>query len=69
RVRLHLQANDAWDETWEQEVADAASAMVEDAVDEAEAIEPLKGDEIFSAMFAQPTAPLIDQRAMLGRDG
>ncbi len=69
RVRLHLQVNDAWDETWENEVTNNASTKVEDAVAEAEALEPLSGAEIFSAMFAQPTQPLIDQQAMFERDG
>lgn len=68
RVRRYLEGNDAWDATWENDVADTASAKVEDAVAEAEALEPLSGKEIFSAMFAQPTQPLIDQQGMLARD-
>ena len=69
RVRTYLEANGQWDPDWEQEVADAASQQVEDAVAEAEALEPFTGDEVFGAMFAEPTQTLHDQRAMLRRDG
>lgn len=68
RVCLYLDANDAWDEAWERDVAAGASERVEEAVAEAEALAPLTADEIFSAMFATQTQPLIDQRAMLERD-
>ncbi|MCB1247483.1 MAG: pyruvate dehydrogenase (acetyl-transferring) E1 component subunit alpha [Acidimicrobiia bacterium] len=69
RVRHYLDANDAWDEAWEQGVADDASDQVEQAVADAEALEPFTGAEIFDAMFAEPTQSLVDQRAMLERDG
>jgi pyruvate dehydrogenase E1 component alpha subunit len=69
RVKAYLAANDQWDEEWEREVADAASQQVEDAVAGAEALEPFTEDEVFDAMFAEPTAPLIEQRSMLRRDG
>jgi pyruvate dehydrogenase E1 component alpha subunit len=69
RVRAYLEANDQWDAAWEEEVADAASQQVEDAVAEAEALEPFSGDEMFDAMFAEPTQTLIEQREMLRRDG
>lgn len=69
RVRLYLQAESHWDEAWEAEVAETASQQVEDAVSEAEALAPFTTDEIFSAMFAEPTPPLLEQRTMLKRDG
>lgn len=69
RVRAYLEANDQWDAAWEEEVAKAASQQVEDAVAEAEALEPFSGDEMFDAMFAEPTQTLIEQREMLRRDG
>ncbi|MDA2978681.1 MAG: pyruvate dehydrogenase (acetyl-transferring) E1 component subunit alpha [Actinomycetota bacterium] len=69
RVRVYLEAQGQWTEAWEAGIAQAASQQVEDAVAEAEALEPFTGDEIFSAMFAEPTLPLLDQREMLRRDG
>jgi pyruvate dehydrogenase E1 component alpha subunit len=69
RVRTYLEANDRWDAEWETDVSESASQQVEDAVATAEALEPFTGDEMFEAMFAEPTQTLVDQRAMLRRDG
>jgi pyruvate dehydrogenase E1 component alpha subunit len=69
RVRTSLEANDRWDAEWETDVSESASQQVEDAVATAEALEPFTGDEMFDAMFAEPTQTLVDQRAMLRRDG
>lgn len=69
RVKAYLRANDSWDQGWEEEVAQVASDQVEQAVADAEALEPFTADEVFDAMFAEPTPTLVDQRAMLERDG
>lgn len=69
RVKAYLRANDSWDQEWEEQVAQAASDQVEQAVADAEALDPFTADEVFEAMFAEPTQPLVDQRAMLKRDG
>lgn len=69
RVRTYLTAHGAWDQTWEDSVAAEASEQVEQAVADAEALEPFTGDEVFDAMFAEPTHTLLEQRQMLRRDG
>lgn len=69
RVRSYLRAADAWDESWESEMAAAAAAEIEAAVAEAEALEPLEPSAMFDRMFAQPTSALDRQRSALRRDG
>ena len=69
RVRKYLDRHDEWDEAWEAEVEEDASQQVEQAVVAAEALDPFVGDEIFDAMFAAKTAALVEQQAMLRRDG
>jgi pyruvate dehydrogenase E1 component alpha subunit len=68
RVRLWLEANDAWDADWQEGLEAAESEAVERAVEEAEALAALGPAEIFGAMYAEPTGPLLDQLAMLERD-
>lgn len=65
RVRTYLAANDAWEEAWQQEVEERASADIESAAAEAEALPAMSPDEMFGAMFASPTTPLSRQREML----
>ena len=67
RVRAYLAANDAWDVAWQEAVEEEQSALVEEAVAGAEALDPLTPEEMFSAMFAEPTAALRDQLARLER--
>lgn len=62
RVRLYLEAHDAWDQAWEDEVVAGASGQVEAAVAEAEALAAFDAGEIFDAVFAEPTLPLLEQR-------
>jgi pyruvate dehydrogenase E1 component alpha subunit len=57
RVRRHLESHDAWDPAWQADLEEAASAAVEAAVEEAD------------AMFAEPTAPLRVQRSMAAGEG
>jgi pyruvate dehydrogenase E1 component alpha subunit len=69
RVRRHLESQDAWDPAWQADLEEAASAAVEAAVEEAEALAPLGAGDIFDAMFAEPTAPLRVQRSMAAGEG
>jgi pyruvate dehydrogenase E1 component alpha subunit len=68
RIRRYLRARTAWDEAWESGVAEAASAEIEAAVAEAEALEPFGPDEVIERMYARPTAALDRQRTALLRD-
>jgi pyruvate dehydrogenase E1 component alpha subunit len=68
RVRTYLTARGAWDVAWETGVEERAAALVEVAVAEAEALEPLGPGDIFDGVFAEPTDALIRQRRMLERD-
>lgn len=62
RVQRYLSAQDAWSETWQQEIESRATADIERAVDEAESIDPPLPTDMFDAAFAEPTSPLIAQR-------
>jgi len=64
RVRLHLASLDAWSEEWQREVETAASADIEAAVAEAEALEPFEAAATFDGMFAAPTSPISEQRRL-----
>ena len=68
RVRRYLQSIDDWEEGWERGIEEDAAAEIEEAVAAAEATDPLGPDEVFGGMFAEPTAALVEQRAMLLRD-
>jgi 2-oxoisovalerate dehydrogenase E1 component alpha subunit len=68
RVRRWLVANDAWDAEWQSELEQAAHDEVEAAVAEAESIEPLRPGDMFDAMYAEPTAPLQEQRGRVGEE-
>lgn len=65
RVRHHLRSVDAWDQSWEDQLAEAASERIESAVAEAEALEAFDPGSIFDAIFADPPAQLTDQRRAL----
>jgi pyruvate dehydrogenase E1 component alpha subunit len=65
RVRRYLQQADAWDEAWERGIGEDAAAEVEAAVAAAESLEPITPDELFTAMYEQPTAALLAQQRML----
>ncbi|MFQ5555384.1 MAG: pyruvate dehydrogenase (acetyl-transferring) E1 component subunit alpha [Acidimicrobiia bacterium] len=69
RVRVFLEANDAWDDAAEQAAGAGVADQVEAAVAEAEALSPLTAEEIFEAVFADPTSTLEEQRRRLLRDG
>ena len=62
RVRLWLERQGAWDEAWQARSESEASQRIEAAVAEAEATGSFTAGEIFDAMYAEPTAPLLAQR-------
>ncbi len=68
RVRAYLQAEGAWEESWEKGLADSASAEVESAVLEAESLEPMEASAMFDRMYEQPTSALDRQRSALRRE-
>lgn len=63
RVRRYLETRGAWDADWQAEIDASASADVEEAIKSAEALEPLGPDDVFAAMFAEPTPQLVRQQA------
>jgi len=69
RVRLYLAARGEWDEAWQREIEEAESRAIEDAVAEAESLDPLGPGEIFDAMYATRTTQLDVQRREAQRDG
>ena len=69
RVQRYLEANNAWDAGWQQAIEVEAAAAVEAAVEAAEQLTPFSGDEIFEAMFAEPTAQLREQQRLLRGGG
>jgi len=62
RVRRYLESAGAWDETWEADIRKVESESIEAAVEEAEAYGLQSVDDMFGAMFEEPTSNLIDQR-------
>lgn len=68
RVRLHLIQERQWDAGWQAELEQAAAAEIEDAIGQAEQLQPLTGGEVFEAMFASPTPQLEHQRHLLEGD-
>ncbi|MEX1208414.1 MAG: pyruvate dehydrogenase (acetyl-transferring) E1 component subunit alpha [Acidimicrobiia bacterium] len=64
RLRAHLRSAGAWDEAWERETEEAASAEIEAAVSRAEALEPFAAEGMFDRMYAKPTGALEAQRRL-----
>lgn len=69
RVRRHLEAAGAWDPGIQEAIEMEGSAAVEDAVAAAEDLAAFTGDEIFEAMFAEPTPQLREQQRLLRERG
>jgi len=65
RVRRYLEATGEWTAEWNTQLEAAASAEIEAAIGQAEALEPLGPGEIFEAMFETQTSQLVRQREML----
>lgn len=68
RVRRYLETVGAWSDRQQTDTEEGASVQVEAAVDAAEAVEAPTAEDVFAAMFAEPTAALEVQRGMLDRD-
>ena len=68
RVRKLLDRSGAWSTSWQHTLEREASNRVEAAVSWAEAIPPPASSDMFARMFAEPTAPLVEQ-AGEGWDG
>ena len=68
RLSAYLASIGEWDEKWAESVAADTGADVERAVAEAEALEPLTSEEIFTAMFAEPTSQLLEQQRLAVTD-
>ncbi|HKZ24983.1 MAG TPA: thiamine pyrophosphate-dependent enzyme, partial [Acidimicrobiia bacterium] len=65
RVRRYLSANDAWSEAWQADLEAEASEEIERAVGLAEGLAPPAAEEMFLAMFEEPTPALLSQQAEL----
>jgi pyruvate dehydrogenase E1 component alpha subunit len=61
RIRLLLERSGAWTSQWQQTIEQEAARRIEAAVDWAEAIPAPGPGEMFGRMFAEPTAPLVEQ--------
>ena len=61
RVRKLLERQGSWTEEWQHELEESASAVIEEAVEWAEAVPEPTFDEMLNRTYAEPTAPLLDQ--------
>ena len=66
RVRLYLSERDAWSDSWQAQIEDEATSEIDRAIGLAEQMPPLSADEIFDAMFEEPTANLRRQQSEAG---
>ena len=69
RVKRYLERSGRWSAEWQQEIEDGEAAVVEAAVEEAEALAPFDEAGIFAGMFAELTTPLADQQDRAERGG
>ena len=61
RVRILLERQGSWTEDWQNELEESASAVIEEAVEWAEAVPEPTFDQMLNRMYAEPTAPLLEQ--------
>lgn len=61
RIRKLLENQGAWTDDWQAELEEQASDAIEKAVEWAEAIPEPTFDEMLNRMYAEPTAPLLEQ--------
>ncbi len=66
RVRHLLDRAGGWTLEWQSEIEQAATARIEAAVQEAEALSEPTVEEMFARMYAAPTAPLRAQQEEAG---
>ncbi|MDH3308189.1 MAG: pyruvate dehydrogenase (acetyl-transferring) E1 component subunit alpha [Acidimicrobiia bacterium] len=69
RVRYYLERNEAWDAAWQEQIDETATANLERAVELAESLPAFAKDEIFEAMFEEPTPQLRAQARMASEGG
>jgi pyruvate dehydrogenase E1 component alpha subunit len=65
RTRGWLEEQGAWDEAWHREIEASESAVIEAAVEAAEAVPPQEPGGPFEAMFAEMTPQLREQQREL----
>ena len=65
RVRRYLAGEQAWTEGWQHTIEAEEATRIEAAVEEAEALPPLRPEEIFEGMFAEMTPQLREQQREL----
>jgi 2-oxoisovalerate dehydrogenase E1 component alpha subunit len=67
RVRLLLDRAGGWTLEWQSELEHRATGRIETAVEEAEALPEPTIEEMFARMYADRTAPLMDQQDEAGQ--
>ncbi len=65
RVQKYLQERGQWSEDWEQQLVEACTAEVEQAMDEAAATPPPAPQDMFRYLYATMTPQLLEQEAAL----
>ena len=65
RVQHYLAQREQWSEEWEEELVASCTAEVEQAMEAAAAVPPPSPQDMFRYMYAEMTAPLIEQEAGL----
>ena len=65
RVQRYLKDRGQWSEDWEQQLVEACTAEVEQAIAKAEAVSPPPPQDMFRYMYAEMTPPLRQQEAEL----
>jgi 2-oxoisovalerate dehydrogenase E1 component alpha subunit len=61
RVRVLLDRQGAWTEDWQTDLETQAANRIERAVEWAESVPPPTFEEMLKRMYAEPTAPLLEQ--------
>jgi len=65
RVQRYLQQSGQWSEAWEQQMLEACTAEVEQAMEAAAAVPLPPPQDLFRYMYAEMTPQLIEQEAAL----
>jgi pyruvate dehydrogenase E1 component alpha subunit len=65
RVQAYLAGRGQWSEDWEHELLESCTAVVEAAMNEAEAVPEPPPQDMFRYMYADMTPALQEQEALL----
>jgi pyruvate dehydrogenase E1 component alpha subunit len=65
RVQRYLDQRGLWSDAWEQEVVEACTAEIEQAMAAAAAVPPPPPEDMFRYMYAEMTPPLVEQETGL----